>query len=735
MTSKSYSDMKIFCHDMRQVFCRSYGALLLGLVLFLLLIPFSTAGLTGNSIFNIEVTHQQMKFRFFLPELAWVLNFAVVVFGLLLGILLFRFLLDKKQTTTFFSLGLSRRALFGSRLFIGLMIIVLVIFIPMAVALGLNIAALGSYPGLWSSFWYLACGMVLLAAVSFFLSIIACVLAGTISEAVCFGVALSGGVSALCYSVNALMKQLLWGNPFGVNTYSGTVEIAENLLERFASYNPVLFFAQSLQERAMFYRSLEVAEPTAVSWTVLLAWCVIAVLLLTLAMYLFRRRRAEQAGISGLNPIFSAWVLFVIGLLAFTLFFCFLGHYHVLAAVIIAVAAFASVYWLYSFLLLGRYQRRRQTLLFIGELLAVSCLAGLIWGGCFGFEQRVPESELVESVTCSYIGSPNYLFMPTSGVSSGNQYYFTCDYTYETAKEIAMVQKIHRGFISDGKRTLAAADDMQDTVLPYDIKIAYTMKNGDIITRYYDRAAVSQLEALLELDNSATVKKGIRTAITGMTENDEVVWSSEAYSHGQIYLADKYYSKPLEVRLSDDKRRELLSAIAQDVTEQSISQRYLPQKPVLGVILFSQDGENSKESFAYQLENTVIYLNDDYQQTLSFLQENDLTQYLAFQGDVESVTLQQYNPYAGINGKKTPVSNYFMGHIGGTLDEFWVQEDFGERHPITQPERLRQLLPVLQNGYFLNDRGYLAVVKLAGEERYAYLYLPESQAPDFIKKK
>ena len=157
MTSKTCSNLKPLLHDLRQVFRRNYGILLLGLLFFLLLIPFSTAGMPGNSIFNVEVTHQQMKFRFFLPELSWALNGAVVLFGFVLGILLFQFLLDKKQTTTFFALGLSRRALFGSRFSIGLLMILLVIWIPMSISLGLNLAALGDYPGLWSAFFmYLA---------------------------------------------------------------------------------------------------------------------------------------------------------------------------------------------------------------------------------------------------------------------------------------------------------------------------------------------------------------------------------------------------------------------------------------------------------------------------------------------------------------------------------------------------------------------------------------------------
>ena len=659
MTSKTCSNLKPLLHDLRQVFCRNYGILLLGLLFFLLLIPFSTAGMPGNSIFNVEVTHQQMKFRFFLPELSWALNGAVVLFGFVLGILLFQFLLDKKQTTTFFALGLSRRALFGSRFSIGLLMILLVIWIPMSISLGLNLAALGDYPGLWSAFFYVSCGLTLLALLSFLLTSIACMWSGTVLEAICFSAALLGSVSVLCYSVNALMKQLLWGNPFGVTTYAGTTEVAEPLLAHFAAYNPILFFQQGLQERAMFYRSLADAEPSTISWFHLLFWGILAVILLFFAIWLFQRRKAEQAGISGLNPILSCWTMFLVGLMVFTLLFCFLADYQLVLALAIALLAFALVYWLCSFLLLGRYQSWcRRLLIFLGETAFLLGLIGLIWSGWFGFSQRLPDVPEIASATCSYVGSPNYLSQPTSGVSSGTQYYFTSDYTYTTMTEIAQVQQIHQTLIAAGKQPLAEdTEDMTQTVLPYDIKIAYTLQDGKTITRYYDRASVAQLQALLALDDTQTVKDGIQAVISGQASGEEaVIWPAEAYAHGQVYLADRFYSQPQEIRFSEEKRQELLQAIAADVADQTVEERYLPTDEVLGVILFSQDGESSKESFAYQLENTMIYLNENYVKTLAFLQENNLMQYLTFRGQIESIALQKYDPYAGINGRKTPVS-------------------------------------------------------------------------------
>ncbi|MGC4017843.1 MAG: hypothetical protein QM793_00420 [Muricomes sp.] len=59
-----YSKSKVLRHDVWHVLSSQYWLFVILLGLFLILIPFSTAGLPGQSIFNVEVTHAQIRFRF-----------------------------------------------------------------------------------------------------------------------------------------------------------------------------------------------------------------------------------------------------------------------------------------------------------------------------------------------------------------------------------------------------------------------------------------------------------------------------------------------------------------------------------------------------------------------------------------------------------------------------------------------------------------------------------------------
>ena len=120
----------------------------------------------------------------------------------------------------------------------------------------------------------------------------------------------------------------------------------------------------------------------------------------------------------------------------------------------------------------------------------------------------------------------------------------------------------------------------------------------------------------------------------------------------------------------------------------------------------------------------MIYVTDEFSHTLDFLEKNHLMYCMEFDGEIESIVLQPYNPYDGINGRKYPMSTLFLGYRSDSLDAFAVQSDFGSKQPIKDPQRVEKLLPKLRSVYNMTRPGYLAAVKLAGSDQYIYKYLP-----------
>ncbi len=82
----------ILRHDFLLVMKQSRGLLLLGLIVFAVLFPVSTCAVPDTSIFNVDYTHQQLKFRFCADEVLPLIQAASVIFGAACGMRLFGFL-------------------------------------------------------------------------------------------------------------------------------------------------------------------------------------------------------------------------------------------------------------------------------------------------------------------------------------------------------------------------------------------------------------------------------------------------------------------------------------------------------------------------------------------------------------------------------------------------------------------------------------------------------------------
>ena len=192
---------KLLRHDAVFVFGRSGWIFPAGLLIFLILIPFFTAGIPEDSIFNIEVTHDQLKFRLINENMIIPVIAAAFAIGLVTGVSLFRFLQDKRETTIFLSLGMTRTMLFAVRMAAAFSTLALMIAIPMAISVGLNINALGTYQALVRNAIFCWAGIFLIAAVSCIIAVIACLLSGNLMEAMIYWATVISLPSVLCFGI------------------------------------------------------------------------------------------------------------------------------------------------------------------------------------------------------------------------------------------------------------------------------------------------------------------------------------------------------------------------------------------------------------------------------------------------------------------------------------------------------------------------------------------------------
>ena len=734
-------------HDILFSLRGALAPLLCGLAGFTLLVTVSTTVLVERSIFNIDYTHEQLRFRFFAEELSLALTLAALVYGAVLALVLLRFLRDKRASTSFFSLGIGSGRLFLHRLGVGVFCLLLGIGLPFAASLALNVAALGWYSGELTAFVYLLCGYLTLGLVAFGLTALACACAGTLFECLAFATTLLAGVSVLMWGLDVLCAQLLVGSPFGKAPFGSADPIAAPLLSATAAFTPALFFADLAAEQQLFRVLPPVYEPASPNWWPLAVWAILALGFAALAALALRRRPGEQAQMAGMNTAFAFATTALAAFALFAALFYVIAPVDLAAALALAAFGFLALsVFLLRGPLKGRSSPLRSLAVLAGECACVAACVLAIASGGFGFSGWVPAPADVRAVSVSYIGTPSYLARPLAGTASQSAYYYHLEYSFDTAAEVAVVQEAHKALIAAAPLALArSGTDFADTVLRYYLVVRYTLQDGSEQVRYYDRARLSDLAGLLALDDCQRLKTLEKAAITadtsGLSAADTAALASAntalAYSSGYVYLADANYSKITALELGEAARAALLRALAADATAQSASARYEQSEQPLGTLMFTLSAQNDAASFGFSFSNAVVPIAPSFSKTRAWFAENGLADLVASGIDpalIEEIAWLADDPYASVVNRASPapVSRFFIAYRSEFADRFWASPDFGNVASSSDPDQIAAVSAKLRTACFMSG-GYLVRAKLAGIAAWVYYYLPAADAPEFMK--
>lgn len=702
----------------------------------LVLLPLSTSAIPDISIFNLNYTHNQMLYRFNYEFLTPVINGIIIVFGLCMALVLFNYMLTKKTSDFYFSLGISRKKIFLLRLSAGFMHIFLSIIIAIGISLLLNIFAFSSYSDVFEmmkSALYLMFGYTLLAVVSFILCALICCMVGTIMESVIFSVIILTIPSVIIYSVNLLTKHFLFGSSFGVLYSTGFEQVSESLLWKFSKINPILFFYNSSSEFSSKYVTFQNTDTVHMQFVTLIIWLVVSIALIFLSLHVLSIRKAEIAGIAGKNLYLQRICSFSPSFLGYSITAEAASSINMPVALILASIVFYLIHTVFYILFERNYsfvfKRTKQSLFPLGICL---CVTIMFITGFLGFSKRIPSSDEVLYATMTYTGSPNYLNSEVKGTGDSHSYYLISSYKFEDKDDINLIESLHKNIIDTGKSVLETdANNFENTSIPYDISITYTLKNGKTLSRYYNSITMSNLSKMLEVDTTTKVKKEMSNALLGDHNDTGQYWAPGAYKDGVIYLNNIWYTNPVKLNLNDDERATLLKCLTEDVINQSIDERYFPHSQPMGVLMFTLSDDNDSMSFSYSLDNTLVYITPSFTNTIIFMETKGLMNNFSYELKIDSISFEKYDPYEGIN-KYIPQSPFFMGYISDDPNEFIIRKDFGKDFVVDDPERIKQLSYLLQNNYYMSRGGYLACVKIAGEDKYIYKFLPLQDAPNYV---
>ena len=708
---------------------------LLGLIIFTALIPASTSVIHDSSIFNIDHTHDQLKFRFCAEGMETFITAAALLLGAAVSMRLFSFMQDKRRAAFYFSLGISRKKLYLIRTGAGLLVLGVMILIPMLLSLCLNIRALGASDGVLGYAAAMTVLVFLQAGAGMLIGKTGCFLSGTAGESLLAAVTAAAIPSVFLSVLQGLMKTFLWGNIYGTVRYSGA-EVRAGLLNGLSLYNPVSFSHSLISRYSSFSRTMEISRPDPVGMRPILSWMLLLCLCSVLLCLLFERFRAERSGISGLFGVTRAAVAVVWPGAAFAVI---LEALQSIGARPVFLAALACSVILY-FVIAGSFSLRREGILKKmagagGLILGLLLCAGLTGSGFFGLYYHIPDADQVRELEISYAGDPSFIPDQCSIIQNGQSLYTSGTVTLHSSQAFSRGAHLEKKMREQGAAALKSAGDPGETVYPADIELTWTDTNGRKRQRYYDRIRASVLEEFLSLEETEELKKQMSETVRGQYSGR--LWNSESFQNGEIYVSDPWMRDIKHLTLSEDMRQKLLEAAAGDLSGQTAEARYHPSSDQRAFLYFTLNGDTDLRQMKAGTAETKIYLTEGFEKTLSLLSEwNALPKADALpgEGEILRVQIQKFDPYSGMNRMDSPLSLFFSEYRTGSDGDFVIGQDFGLRPQFTDQESIGRLAAASVSSAYMTDAGCLALFEMkSGDDLYRYI--PMEAEPDFIKDK
>ncbi|HZJ77863.1 MAG TPA: hypothetical protein VFD52_03570 [Clostridia bacterium] len=717
-----------------------------------------------------------------------MIRFIVIACAVILAIRMFKFITNKKTVNVYYSIGITRKNLFMSNFFAGLLMLFLMIAVPILICVFINISFIGSSAELWSAAIYLIIAFFALAFVGFGITAAVASSVGTSVECLVFSGSIIGSVTLFLISIENLMAAFVLGTP-----YSGGIWYMRDssVILDFKFLNPLLFCLESTTsigrlEREKISDGFVVTSP---NYLLLFAWLAVAIGIFALGMYLFQKRKAEICGFSGMSKGLNSLLIFIIGFNAYsTIVYGFEQNKAgtgIIMGFLIGAIIYFIVYSLVSIIIKFSFKGFGKGLKVLGAHYAIIAVITLIFAtGLFGYASRVPDLERVEAVTVMPV-APNSILDINDSFTVGddvNYYYSHIKIrSFESKNDIKKIQELHKLIIKDGKiridnSNFEKAKDEQ--VSGSNFRITYILENGKKLERYYSVMTVKTLNRLLEIEETEKHDKMIMQCLTEPFTGEEdasIARVKELFQGEQtsISLISKDLSLLSTLKQSEDIRTELFSAIAKDLKEQSVEERYFPKDSILGSLMISQsyagaDGGSKTEQFYNEyygeelnlddlIEETekayvfpfmytnggecLIQITQDMTNTIELLRANDLLS--LFEGNAEFNSAEVISSTPSLqNGLRDDIyggsgkSQLFLASKRIEKDinaNYHMIDNFINSVKVTDKKTIERFVEDGYFKYYVGVEGYFVKLKTL-EKSETVVFIPQDKMPDNIAK-
>lgn len=484
----------------------------------------------------------------------------LVVISILLGVLLFRFVTNKKTVNVYYSLGIKRADLYTARLVAGIIMMLAATLVPLAVSLGLNLHFFGSSAMLWRTFLFYAVHNVIcvLAGLTISAAVSSCV--GTVVESLGFSAVLAAFPSVVTMCVNYSVPAILNGAP-GI-TYYDIYPSSSSYGDMHLDMTNSTLFGRAIAHinllmlnRSSFINSSSVEAMTkeaakkwaAPSLTPYILWAVLIAAFFVFGLFMFKRRKAEICGFPGRSAVLNFVLCMIASFGAASLIIYFIAYTSQISRwimiALVIVAAFLVFVILDVILHLSFKALKKDWKIGLVHVGLMAAFLLSLYTGFFGYSSRVPDVQSIESAS---ISAPNALmgsYKLGNGLQSGynsNLYYFgedgLKDYYYvgnrsnslvedfKDKDDINTVREIHKAMIKAGNinEMNCDPDDYSKRATSQTIIIKYKLKNGRELIRVYNYVPLTDYPTLYTLEDTKNWNSKIKNELLNIDSENVI---------------------------------------------------------------------------------------------------------------------------------------------------------------------------------------------------------------------
>ena len=483
----------------------------------------------------------------------------LVVISILLGVLLFRFVTNKKTVNVYYSLGIKRADLYTARLLAGVFMMFAAVLVPLAVSLGLNLHYFGSSAMLWRTFLFYAVHNVIcvLAGLTISAAVSSCV--GTVVESIGFSAVLAAFPSVVTMCVNYSVPAILNGAP-GITYYDiypssssyGDMHLdmtGSTMFGRIISHINLLMLNRSsfINSSSVEAMTKEAAKKWAApSLTPYILWAVLIAAFFVFGLFMFKRRKAEICGFPGRSAVLNFVLCMIASFGAASLIIYFIAYTSQISRwimiALVIVAAFLVFVILDVILHLSFKVLKKDWKIGLVHVGLMAAFLLSLYTGFFGYSSRVPDVQSIESAS---ISAPNALmgsYKLGNGLQSGynsnlyfgedglKDYYYVGNRSnslvedFKDKDDINTVREIHKAMIKAGNlnKTNSDSDDYSKRVTSQKVIIKYKLKNGRELVRVYNYVPLTDYPTLYTLEDTKNWNSKIKNELLNIDSENVI---------------------------------------------------------------------------------------------------------------------------------------------------------------------------------------------------------------------